>query len=234
MSSAPPTLLVAFLRPSLSLFIEQEQKRKLFHTPIYESSQQLKQLYVHTCKRLPAYGCQIWQVKELLHGKAKGRKTRLLGICLERIVLLDSKTLQPAKVQSTSNLQQWRTGGGRSHDRLVLEFRGTKWSFVTPSHGSLRAIGTVLWEIMQDLDACFLDTLIAGERRQDQRYNSQEGRHLPVRHFNATLFLSPLLYHFCTFCSIFLFAQAVDDGHFLPHSFLYLFSFCLVVRVATL
>ena len=99
-----------------------------------------------------------------------------MGICLERIVLLDSKTLQPAKVQSTSNLQQWRTGGGRSHDRLVLEFRGTKWSFVTPSHGSLRAIGTVLWEIMQDLDACFLDTLIAGERRQDQRYSSLEGR----------------------------------------------------------
>ena len=143
----------------------QEQKRKLFHTPIYESEQQLKKLYIHTCKRLPAFGCRIFQVKELLHGKTNRRATRLLGICLERIVLLDSKTLQPAKVQSTNNLQQWRTGGGRSHDRLVLEFRGTKWSFVTPSHGSLRAIGTVLWEIMQDLDACFLDTLIAGERQ---------------------------------------------------------------------
>lgn len=174
--SACYCLLLSFSFHSFFLFTEQEQKRKLFHTPIYESEQQLKKLYILTCKRLPAFGCQIFQVKELLHGKTNRRTTRLLGICLERIVLLDSKTLQPAKVQSTSNLQQWRTGGGRSHDRLVLEFRGTKWSFVTPSHGSLRAIGTVLWEIMQDLDACFLDTLIAGERRQDQRYSSLEGR----------------------------------------------------------
>lgn len=138
----------------------------MFHTPIYESEQQLKKLYIQTCKRLPAFGCRIFQVKELLHGKTSRRATRLLGICLDRIVLLDCKTLQPAKTQSTSNLQQWRTGGGRSHDRLVLEFRGTKWSFVTPSNSSLRAIGTVLWEIMQDLDACFLDTLIAGERQE--------------------------------------------------------------------
>lgn len=183
------TLFSPFLSPSSSLFLLlllllffsssctplQEQKRKLFHTPIYESEQQLKKLYIHTCKRLPAFGCKIFQVKELLHGKTNRRATRLLGICLERIVLLDSKTLQPAKVQSTTNLQQWRTGGGRSHDRLVLEFRGTKWSFVTPSHGSLRAIGTVLWEIMQDLDACFLDTLIAGERQDQYSEGNNEG-----------------------------------------------------------
>ncbi|CAG2172254.1 unnamed protein product, partial [Oppiella nova] len=72
----------------------------------------------------------------------------------------------PAKCQPTHHLQQWRTGGGRSHDRLVLEFRGTKWSFITPSHGSLRAIGTVLWEIMQDLDARFLDEHIITKREE--------------------------------------------------------------------
>jgi hypothetical protein len=134
----------------------------------------LKKLYIQTCKRLPAFGCRIFQVKELLSGKTKRRATRLLGICLERIVLLDSKTLTPAKCQPTNNLQQWRAGGGRSHDRLVLEFRGTKWSFITPSQGSLRAIGTVLWEIMQDLDARFLDEHIITTREEldDGMYGS--------------------------------------------------------------
>lgn len=131
---------------------------------MYESELQLKKLYIQTCKRLPAYGCRIFQVKELLRGKTKRRATRLLAIGIERIVLLDSKTLTPAKCQPTTNLQQWRTGGGRSHDRLVLEFRGTKWSFITPSHGLLRAIGIVLWEIMQDLDAHFLDDQIITSR----------------------------------------------------------------------
>ena len=90
----------------------------------------------------------------------------MLGIGLERIVLLDSKTLTPAKSQATTNLLQWRTGGGRSHDRLILEFRGTKWSFITPSQGLLKTIGTVLWEIMQDLDARFLEEHIITSRDQ--------------------------------------------------------------------
>lgn len=132
---------------------------------MYESEQQLKKLYIQTCKRLPAYGCQLFQVKELLHGRTNRRATRLLGICLDRIVLLDCNTLQLAKTQPTNNLQQWRTGGGRSHDRLVLEFRGTQWSFITSSHNSLRAIGTVLWEILQSVDSTFLDLLIANESR---------------------------------------------------------------------
>ncbi|XP_064469144.1 uncharacterized protein LOC135383352 [Ornithodoros turicata] len=132
-----------------------EQKRKLFHSPLYESEIHLKKLYIQTCKRLPVYGCRVFQVKELLRGKTKKRANRLLGIGLEHIVLLDSKTLVLAKSQHTSELQQWRAGGGRSHDRLVLEFRGTKWSFVA-AH-ALRSISSVLWEMMQDLDARFLD-----------------------------------------------------------------------------
>nr|CAD7393622.1 unnamed protein product [Timema cristinae] len=48
-----------------------EQKRKLFHTSVYESELQLKKLYIQTCKRLPAYGCKVYQVKELLRGKTK-------------------------------------------------------------------------------------------------------------------------------------------------------------------
>ncbi|XP_023235323.1 uncharacterized protein LOC111634715 isoform X2 [Centruroides sculpturatus] len=146
--------------------IIKEQKRKLFHSPVYESELHLKKLYIQTCKRLPAYGCKMFQVKEFLRGKTKKKATRLLGIGLERIVLLDNKTLLPAKMQMTSELQQWRTGGGRSHDRLVLEFRGTKWSFITPSQIMLRSISTVLWEIMQDIDTRFLDQHLIVTRQQ--------------------------------------------------------------------
>ncbi|KAK8771357.1 hypothetical protein V5799_025398 [Amblyomma americanum] len=89
---------------------------------------------------------------------------RVLGIGIEHVVLLDSKTLVLAKSQHTSELQQWRAGGGRSHDRLVLEFRGTKWSFVAAQ--SLRSISSVLWEIMQDLDARFLDEHLITTREE--------------------------------------------------------------------
>lgn len=136
-------------------------------------------MYAQTCRRLPAYGCRLFQVKELLHGRTgtRQRTTRLLGICLERIVLLDAKTLQLAKSQPTAQLQQWRTGGGRSHDRVVLEFRATKWSVVTSSVGSLRNIGTVLWEIMQDIDAGFLETLIAGGTGSTAGRALADGKH---------------------------------------------------------
>ncbi|KAH8018555.1 hypothetical protein HPB51_008884 [Rhipicephalus microplus] len=153
-----------------------EQKRKLFHSPLYESEIHLKRLYIQTCKRLPSFGCHVFQVKELLRGKTKKRRDRsiaprggtqahrVLGIGIEHVVLLDSKTLVLAKSQHTSELQQWRAGGGRSHDRLVLEFRGTKWSFVAAQ--SLRSIGSVLWEIMQDLDARFLDEHLITTREE--------------------------------------------------------------------
>ncbi|KAL3193090.1 hypothetical protein MRX96_058588 [Rhipicephalus microplus] len=141
-----------------------EQKRKLFHSPLYESEIHLKRLYIQTCKRLPSFGCHVFQVKELLRGKTKKRAHRVLGIGIEHVVLLDSKTLVLAKSQHTSELQQWRAGGGRSHDRLVLEFRGTKWSFVAAQ--SLRSIGSVLWEIMQDLDARFLDEHLITTREE--------------------------------------------------------------------
>lgn len=141
-----------------------EQKRKLFHSPLYESEIHLKRLYIQTCKRLPSYGCHVFQVKELLRGKTKKRAHRVLGIGIEHVVLLDSKTLVLSKSQHTSELQQWRAGGGRSHDRLVLEFRGTKWSFVAAQ--SLRSIGSVLWEIMQDLDARFLDEHLITTREE--------------------------------------------------------------------
>lgn len=55
----------------LILYVLQDQKRKLFHTSVYESATQLQKLYVQTCRRLPAYGCRLVVVKELLRGKTK-------------------------------------------------------------------------------------------------------------------------------------------------------------------
>ncbi|RWS03777.1 1-phosphatidylinositol-4:5-bisphosphate phosphodiesterase epsilon-1-like protein [Dinothrombium tinctorium] len=172
-----------------------EQKRKLFHSQIYESEIQLKKLYLQTCKRLPAYGCQMFQVKEILRGKTtKRRVTRLLGLGVERIFLLDSKTLTPAKCQSTKDLLQWRTGGGRSHDRLILEFRTTKWSVAT-TPGALRAIGNALWCIMQDIDGQFLNQLLV---MQSDRTTSDEGgveTRRPLNLFHVTSDTAPAMHY---------------------------------------
>ncbi|GLG95976.1 Uncharacterized protein GBIM_02819, partial [Gryllus bimaculatus] len=139
-----------------------EQKRKLFHTSVYESELQLKKLYIQTCKRLPAHSCKVYQVKELLRGKTKKKfcvlqTARLLGLGPEKIVLLDNKTKFLAKSQKTADLVQWRTGGGRSHDRLQLEFRAARWSLVVPSVAAMREVGLALWEILQELDSHFLE-----------------------------------------------------------------------------
>ncbi|XP_046989883.1 1-phosphatidylinositol 4,5-bisphosphate phosphodiesterase epsilon-1-like [Schistocerca americana] len=134
-----------------------EQKRKLFHTSVYESEVQLKKLYIQTCRRLPAHGCKVYQVKELLRGKTKKKAARLLGLGPEKIVLLDNKTRILAKSQNTADLLQWRTGGGRSHDRLQLEFRATRWSLVVPAVAAMRQVGLALWELLQELDSHFLE-----------------------------------------------------------------------------
>ncbi|VDK45134.1 unnamed protein product [Anisakis simplex] len=46
-----------------------ERKRKLFHSQVYESEVGMKKLYVQTAKKLPAFGCKVFQVKELVHGR---------------------------------------------------------------------------------------------------------------------------------------------------------------------
>lgn len=58
----------------------QEQKRKLFHTSVYESEVQLKKLYIQTCRRLPSYGCKVYQVKELLRGKTKKKVVNVICV----------------------------------------------------------------------------------------------------------------------------------------------------------
>lgn len=43
----------------------------------------MKKLYVQTCKRLPAYGCKIVPVKELVHGKTL-KKVRILIVTIRK------------------------------------------------------------------------------------------------------------------------------------------------------
>ena len=100
-------------------------------------------LYISTCRRLPAYSCQIFCVKEVLRGKTKRKTSRLLGINQTSIVLLDTKTKALAKSQRTADLIQvltgwvcdwWRLGRavcrGRRQSLLVRTRRGGRSSFV--------------------------------------------------------------------------------------------------------
>lgn len=55
----------------------QEQKRKLFHSSVYDYEQSLKKLYIQNCHRLPAHGCKVYPVKEVLRGgKTKKKVSR--------------------------------------------------------------------------------------------------------------------------------------------------------------
>jgi hypothetical protein len=92
---------------------------------VYDSEEQLKKLYIQTCRRLPCYGCKVYQVKELLCGKTRKKvrvalaawhqknrlltilqASRLLGLGAGNIVLLDTKTKILAKAQSAADLLQ--------------------------------------------------------------------------------------------------------------------------------
>lgn len=53
------------------LFVIQEKQKKLWHAPYYDSEIKLKQQYIKICRNLPAFGCKLYQVKELLRGNAQ-------------------------------------------------------------------------------------------------------------------------------------------------------------------
>ncbi|PIC16969.1 hypothetical protein B9Z55_023380 [Caenorhabditis nigoni] len=127
-----------------------ERKRKLFHTNVYESEIDMKKLYISTAKKLAAFGCKVFQVKELLHGRTLRKTLRLLCLSSAQLCLLDGSTKLVLKRQHASTLQQWRVGGGVSKHQLLLEFRGTKWQLIAPSYNALKSISMTLWEIMQN------------------------------------------------------------------------------------
>ncbi|CAI2356478.1 unnamed protein product [Caenorhabditis sp. 36 PRJEB53466] len=110
-----------------------ERKRKLFHSQVYESEIGMKKLYIQTAKKLAAFGCKVFQVKELLHGRTLRKTLRLLCLSSAQLCLLDGSTKLVLKRQHASTLQQWRVGGGVSKHQLLLEFRGTKWQLIATS-----------------------------------------------------------------------------------------------------
>uniref|UniRef100_A0A0N5BH47 Phosphoinositide phospholipase C n=1 Tax=Strongyloides papillosus TaxID=174720 RepID=A0A0N5BH47_STREA len=126
-----------------------ERKRKLFHSQVYESEIGMKKLYIQTTKKLAAYGCKVFQVKELVHGRTLRKTVRLLCLSSTVLCLLDGQTKIVLKRQHASTLQQWRVGGGVSKHQLLLEFRGTKWQLIAPTYNVLKSISMTLWEIMQ-------------------------------------------------------------------------------------
>ncbi|XP_064631376.1 uncharacterized protein LOC135489776 isoform X2 [Lineus longissimus] len=135
-----------------------DKQKKLWHTPYFESEVKLKQLYIKICKNLPAYGCKLYQVKEILRGNAHRKVPRLLGVGKEKVVLLDIKTKALLKSQPISELQLPNTYCGKVSEAVQLEFRGTKnWVLATQSLDSLKSVMASLWEVM-DLDGCFLES----------------------------------------------------------------------------
>ncbi|KAH9518378.1 hypothetical protein Btru_016595 [Bulinus truncatus] len=136
--------------------IEDKQK-KLWHTPYYENEVKLKQLYIRICKNLPSYGCKLFQVKEILRGNTQKKVARMLAISNEKIMLLDTKTHLPAKIQHLKDMDDWLSGSGKAHDSLVLEFRGTKpWTLAMPSVECLKSVTAAIWEAL-DMDGRFLN-----------------------------------------------------------------------------
>ncbi|XP_052770885.1 1-phosphatidylinositol 4,5-bisphosphate phosphodiesterase epsilon-1-like [Mya arenaria] len=155
--------LAHFLPPQFTMskkvkhLIEDKQK-KLWHTPFYDSEVQLKRLYIKISKNLPGYGCKLYHVKEVLKGNTQKKVSRLLGISSEKVILLDNKSKSLTKSQNISDLDEWRTGSGKSHDGLVLEFRGTKtWTLSMLSSDSLKSVTAVLWDAL-DMHGRFLNS----------------------------------------------------------------------------
>ncbi|CAJ0580235.1 unnamed protein product, partial [Mesorhabditis spiculigera] len=128
----------------------QDRKRKLFHSQVYESEVGMKKLYIQIAKKLPSYGCKVFQVKEVLHGRTLRKTLRLLCLSSTSLCLLDGISKLVLKRQNASTLQQWRVGGGVSKHQILLEFRGNKWQLIAPSFNSLKSISMTLWEIQQN------------------------------------------------------------------------------------
>lgn len=81
----------------------------------------------------------------------------MLGVNNDKIILLDSKTKLLLKSQSIAELEVWNTGSGKSHDGLVLEFRGSKpWHLTMASQENLKSVTAILFDAL-DMDGRFLN-----------------------------------------------------------------------------
>ncbi|CAJ0933262.1 unnamed protein product, partial [Mesorhabditis belari] len=157
-----------------------DRKRKLFHSQVYESEVGMKKLYIQVQnppkrtkvlnfrlpKKLAAFGCKVFQVKEVLHGRTLRKTLRLLCLSSTSLCLLDGISKLVLKKQHANTLQQWRVGGGVSKHQILLEFRGNKWQLIAPSFNSLKSISMTLWEIQQNrVSNSIQKSLNTGHRR---------------------------------------------------------------------
>uniref|UniRef100_A0A1I8HPE4 FERM domain-containing protein n=1 Tax=Macrostomum lignano TaxID=282301 RepID=A0A1I8HPE4_9PLAT len=126
-----------------------EKHNKLWHTPFYDNELKLKQMYVKLCKKLPSYGCKIYQVKEIQRGNLQRKQGRLLGISEEKIVLLDSKSKALIRSQPVSELRHWHLGNSPINC-VELDFQSCKpWNLVCSSEDVLRSLSLALWEVLE-------------------------------------------------------------------------------------
>ena len=125
---------------------------------------ELKKLYIQTCKRLPAYGCELYEVKEIVRTRTtRKRISRILALGQNKVSLLDASSYALTRQQKTKELVEWRSGLGSNCDRVLLEFRTAelrstcKWNLVAcSSANSLNTIGrlnSTLLNIMNSLQS---------------------------------------------------------------------------------
>lgn len=114
-------------------------------------------MYIQTCKRLPTYGCELFEVKEIIRTRTtKKRISRILALGINRISLLDASSYILTKEQKTDELIEWRSGLGSSGDRVLFEFRSLesrtscKWNLVVCTPNSLSNIGRTLLNLMMN------------------------------------------------------------------------------------
>ena len=81
----------------------------------------------------------------------------MLGISRTSILLLDVKTHAVVKQQKICDIDDWLSPNHKSHDSLMLEFRGSKpWTLVMSSLESLKSVTAAIWEAL-DMDGRFLN-----------------------------------------------------------------------------
>lgn len=125
---------------------------------------ELKKLYIQTCKRLPAYGCELYEVKEIVRTRTtRKRIARLLALGQNKVSLLDASSYALTRQQKTKELVEWRSGLGSSCDRVLLEFRTAelrstcKWNLVACSSANslntINRLNSTLLNIMNSLQS---------------------------------------------------------------------------------
>lgn len=70
----------------LFIFYFQELKKLRIDTVINDTESQLKRTYIERCKRLPAFGCNIYFVKEVQRGRTKTKV--ILSQCYNHLYYL--------------------------------------------------------------------------------------------------------------------------------------------------